>query len=125
MRGFLTVVPFLCLVGCATGEDESAPSAPTGVPGSPYWSSGSTTDEGKSTHLWIVDHANAILGKHQTLPAASHAYTWLNNAACSSRWRAGLKDADDKVSYNNWWSWKSHFYDPSTGTNYLGDTSPV
>jgi hypothetical protein len=122
MRGLLAVVPFLYLFGCANAEDDSDA---TGVPKSPYWSSGSTTDEGKSTHLWIVDHAEAILRKHPTLTRASRAYTWLSNAACSERWRQGLEDADDKVSYNNWWTFKSHFYDPSTGTNYLGGTSPV
>lgn len=125
MRAFLAVVPFLCLVGCATAEDEADSAATAGDPKSPYWSSGSTTDEGKSTHLWIVDHAEAILGHHQTLPHAQRAYAWLSNAACSDRWRQALEDADNKVSYNNWYTFKSHFYDPSTGTNYLGGTSPV
>lgn len=126
MRSLLAVVPLLSLVSCATAEDASEPDE-LGATGekTPYWSSGSTTDEGKSTHLWIVDHATAILGKHQTLARAGRAYAWMTNATCSPRWRQGLVDADDKVSYNNWWTWKSHFYDPSTGTNYLGNTSPV
>lgn len=119
----------MSLFGCATavdGSDATGDELDTaGVEGAPYWSSGSTTDEGKSTHLWIVDHARAILGKHQTLTRAARAFAWLNDSACSPRWRQGLADADDKVSYNNWWTWKSHFYDPSTGTNYLGGTSPV
>lgn len=121
MRGLLAVIPFAYLFGCAAAEKESDDPE---IDKTPYWSSGSTTDEGKSTHLWIVDRAIAILGKHQALPRAARAYSRLKNVECSARWRQGLADADDKVSYNNWWTWKSHFYDPSTGTNYLGDTNP-
>lgn len=125
MRSLVGVVSLLSLVGCATAEEVSDDTDIGDVEKTPYWSSGSTTDEGKSTHLWIVDHASAILGKHPTLARAARAYGWLTNAACSARWRQGLEDADDKVGYNNWWTWKSHFYDPSTGTNYLGGSSPV
>lgn len=111
------------LFGCATADDPYDDNGPD--PGVPYWGAGSTTDEGKSTHLFIVNRAMAILGKHQSLPRAAKAYARLSNAACSSRLRQGLDDADHKVSYNNWWTWKSHFFDPSTGTNYLGDDDPV
>lgn len=125
MRTLLAVVPLLSLAGCVATDAPESDADTTGADKTPYWSSGSTTDEGKSTHLWIVDHATAILGKHQTLPRAARAYAWLSNAACSARWRQGLEDADDKVTYNNWYTFTSHFYDPSTGTNYLGFTSPV
>jgi phospholipase C len=109
------------LVGCASAADESS-NSPSGVP---YWEAGSTTDEGKSTHLWIVNRATAILGKHPDLPRAARAYARLTSSACSARWRQGLDDADHKVSYNNWYTYKSHFFDPSTGTNYLGDDDPI
>ena len=113
----------MVLFGCATA---AAPTSQEDHSGDvPYWSSGSTTDEGASTHLFIVDHAMAILGQHQDLTRAARAYAWLSNPGCRSRWQQGLYDADHKVSYNNWYTYQSHFYDPSTGTNYLGDTEPV
>ncbi|HEY5952611.1 MAG TPA: hypothetical protein VIV40_44230 [Kofleriaceae bacterium] len=124
MRRSLGTVLLVALVGCASASDDTPPPAAQST-GVPYWSSGSTTDEGKSTHLWIVDRAIAILGKYQTLPRAAHAYARLTSSACSTRWRQGLDDADHKVTYNNWFTWKSHFYDPSTGTNYLGEDHPV
>jgi hypothetical protein len=110
------------LVGCATAHDDTPAPTPEREP---YWASGSTTDEGKSTHLWIVNRALAILGKHQDLPRAAHAYLRMMSSACSTRWRQGLDDADHKVGYNNWYTFTSHFYDPSTGTNYVGATSPI
>lgn len=122
MRHSLGLLSLVAVVGCATAE-ESSPDDP--VAGSPYWASGSTTNEGKSTHLFIVNRAVGILGNHLALPRAARAYAWLTNSSCSSQWRKGLDDADHKVRYNNWYTWTSHFYDPSTGTNYLGNTDPV
>src|SRR5262245_19377856 len=104
--------------GCANAADPADGTEDTAPPpGVPYWSSGSATSEASSTHLWIVDHAITILGKHQSLPQAAKAYARLTNPACKPNWQAGLKDADDKPGYNNFWTWTSHFYDPSTGTN--------
>jgi phospholipase C len=124
MRNLGMLVLAFC-VGCANAGEEGETSQ-TGVsPGTPYWASGSSTNEGKSTHLFIVNRAVAILGSHQTLPRAARAYARMNDPACRARWQAGLDDADHKVSYNNWYTWSSHFYDPSTGTNYLGFSSPV
>lgn len=111
--------------GCATANDPADELSDTQSGKTPYWSAGSATNEGKSTHLWIVNHAVTILGKHQTLAKASKAYARLTNPACKPHWQAGLQDADDKVGYNNWYTWRSHFYDPSTGTNYTGGSNPV
>ena len=111
--------------GCANAGDEEMTSQTGMSPGTPYWASGSSTNEGKSTHLFIVNRAVAILGNHTSLPRASRAFARMNDPACRTRWQLGLDDADHKLSYNNWYTWKSHFYDPSTGTNYLGGTSPV
>ena len=111
------------MAGCASAEGGS--DTEDAVPGSPYWASGSTTNEGKSTHLFIVDRAMDILGHHVGLSRAAHAHAWLVDPSCSSRWRQGLDDADHKVGYNNWYTYTSHFYDPSTGTNYLGARNPV
>lgn len=122
-RPLVLSLSFVVLFGCASAND---PYEDTGQePGVPWWASGSATDEGKSTHLWIVNRGLAILGKHQNLPRAARAYAWLMNPACSERWRKGLDDADHKVGFNNWYTFQSHFYDPATGTNYLGFSSPV
>lgn len=109
------------VVGCASAEDTTQ----TDIDKDPYWSSGSETNEGKSTHLFIVNRAITILGKHTSLPRAARAFARLNDPACRPKWQEGLKDADDRVGYNNWYTFRSHFYDPSTGTNYVGGTSPV
>ena len=115
----------MVLFGCANADDPYSTNDGTGDGRSPFWATGSTTNEGKSTHLWIVNRAVAVLGKNQSLPRAQRAYARMMSSTCSSRWRAGLEEADSKVSYNNWYTFKSHFYDPSTGTNYTGGTSPV
>jgi phospholipase C len=122
MRHLLGLLSIAAVVGCATADD---PSHDAPVAGSPYWASGSATNEGKSTHLFIVNRAVGILGRHLALPRAARAYAWLTNPTCSSQWRKGLDDADHEVRYNNWYTWQSHFYDPATGTNYLGNTDPV
>jgi hypothetical protein len=117
------MVSLLLLIGCATGDDQEST---TGSPqGSPYWASGSATNEGASTHLFIVNRSLNILAKHLSLPKASKAYARLTSSTCRTKWQQGLDDADHKPGYNNWFTWTSHFYDPSTGTNYLGGTSPV
>lgn len=120
-RAFITSLLFV-LVGCANAGDEA--ESTTQGHGTPYWASGSSTNEGKSTHLFIANHAVALLGQHGE-PRAQRAYAWMTSSSCANRWRQGLDDADHKVGYNNWFTWKSHFYDPSTGTNYLGSTHPV
>jgi phospholipase C len=116
----------LCaLFSCASGGDDDLSQTGTVNGKTVYWEAGSVTDEGQSTHLFIVNRAIGILGHHTTDARASSAYNRLTSSTCRSRWQQGLYDADHKVSYNNWYTWSSHFYDPSTGTNYLGFSSPV
>ena len=94
MGGSLGIMLLATLIGCASASDDST-SQPAGTP---YWAAGSTTNEGKSTHLWIVNRAIAILGAHQELPRAARAYARLTSSACSARWRQGLDDADHNVN---------------------------
>jgi phospholipase C len=116
----------LCvLFGCASAGDDDLSQTGTVNGKTVYWEAGSVTDEGQSTHLFIVNRALGILGHHLTDAHAASAYNRLTSTSCRSRWQQGLYDADHKVSYNNWYTWSSHFYDPSTGTNYLGNTSPI
>jgi len=126
MRRLWGTFPLIICFGCASADDPySTTSTDPPVEKAPYWASGSATNEGKSTHLFIVNRAITILGTHLSLSKASKAYARLNNSTCRTNWQLGLDDADHKVSYNNWYTWRSHFYDPSTGTNYMGQTSPI
>ncbi len=105
----------------------------------PYWATNSVGDEAGSTHLWIVDRATDVLGQHSE---GTRARTWLLNSTCKARWQQGLYDADYRAKYNGGWfdltptsstatiglsgaTWASHFYDPATGKNYKGQTSPT
>ena len=125
MRNVLGTLSLCLLFGCASTGDDDLSETGTVSGKTAYWEAGSATDEGQSTHLFIVNHAITILGHHMSDAHASSAFNRLNATACRSRWQQGLYDADHKVSYNNWYTWSSHFYDPSTGTNYLGNISPI
>src|SRR6185437_2592082 len=66
----------------------------------------------------------------------------LDASDCRPSWHQGLADADFKAAYNGGWfdvpvggstaelilagaTWNSHFYDPDTGLNYEGQSSPT
>jgi hypothetical protein len=108
----------------------------------PQWEAKSAGDERSSTHLWIVNRAVAILGRHPELPRAAAAHRLMTDPTCAPRWRQGLFDADYKKEYiGGRWdisptsseatiiasgaNWVSHFYDPDTGKNWKNQTSPT
>jgi phospholipase C len=123
MRKLLGTLSLCVLFSCASAGDDGADTNPPGQVTD--WEAGSVTDQGQSTHLYLVNQAIGILGHHLSEAHAANAYNRLTSSACRSRWQQGLYDADNKVSYNNWYTYTSHFYDPSTGTNYQGNTSPI
>lgn len=105
------------------------------------WETFSPTQENSSTHLWIVNRAVDQLGR-QTSTKARAAHQLLTKSTCKKQWQQGLFDADYKAPYHGGWSdlkvgaselqiaasgatWASHFYDPSTGVNYLGQSTPT
>jgi hypothetical protein len=117
------------LAACATEEEVSQDDA--------NWEAESALDETKSTHLWIVNSAVSILGKHSELAPAKAILSSMKDATCKAQWQQGLLDADYKGKYNNGRldlepgsgtlkiffagsTWESHFYDPDTGKNYKG-----
>jgi len=121
----------------------SACAEPADAPGSEpiAWETQSPNEELHSTHLWIVDRAIDQLGRQGTT-AATSAYRLLTKASCRNAWQQGLFDADYKAPYHGGWgdlkvgaseteialagaTWVSHFYDPSTNTNYVGLSSPT
>ncbi len=106
------------------------------------WGAESATNETDSTHLWIVDRALDLLASRRDLPKATSIAYVMNAPACRAQWQQGLIDADFLAAYNNGFldttpgdstvkilasgaTWKSHFYDPDTGKNYQGESSPT
>ena len=106
------------------------------------WDAESVDDETKSTHLWIVNRALGLLAERSDLPQAAAAVTLLGAADCQPSWHQGLADADFKAAYNGaHWdvavgastasltspasTWDSHFWDPDTGHNYKGHSTPA
>ncbi len=126
------------LIACsaATAEDEEVASH------ADEWEAQSPVHAEKSTHLWIVQSALEVLGRHEDLRPAHVIRTKMTSPTCLTAWEQGLFDADFRHEYNNGWrdlqpgasafeiflsgtSWKSHFFDPDTGRNYKGDRSPT
>jgi hypothetical protein len=106
---------------CSAPQDDAADEVGASAQA---WDTQSVTNEAQSTHLWIVERAVDILaGRSET--ASRKAVLLMRNATCATNWRQGLYDADFLDAYNNASTWVSHFYDPGTGTNYLGTTYPT
>jgi hypothetical protein len=121
--------------GCGQSPDGDSVDLLAPPPKQPLWDTESVTDEAESTHLWIVNRALDILARHkghpeqQAIPLDVYLDVFRSDS-CRSAWEQGLYDADFLSQYSNgdqvfphWW--KSHFYDPTTGTNYDGETSPT
>ena len=106
------------------------------------WEAMSVHSEASNTHLWIVDRAIDVLGKHPEHSRAKAARALMKDPACTPQWQQGLFDADYRHEYNNGRrdlvpgasvaviaasgaSWKSHFFDPDSRENYLGETTPT
>ena len=145
MKSVVSALGALLLVsiGTACGGGASEDTAGGAAASSDErWDAESVHNEGGSTHLWIVERAIDILGRHSDNARAKAARTLLQDAACTPRWQQGLFDADFLHQYNNGRtdlavgaslatiaasgaSWKSHFYDPDTRQNYMSETSPT
>lgn len=103
-------------------------------PGLPGWDSEDPFDETRSTHLWIVNRAARLAGQVPDLgprlvalvdPGAGRTGIPFHDRLCQ-----GLYDADWLPDYNNpsvsgQPTYKSHFYDAATGTNWLGEEDPT
>jgi len=137
------LVPSFLILSTACGLD----TEPTELAAEPdagliHWETESTSEDAHSTHLWIVNRAVDILSRHTDSPDAAAVFARMTEPTCRAAWQQGLFDADYKAPYHDGWrdlypgasewtiawsgaSWKSHFYDPDTGENYKGETSPV
>ncbi|MEW6492916.1 MAG: zinc dependent phospholipase C family protein [Cyanobacteriota bacterium] len=105
------------------------------------WDSKNPYDSTQSTHLWIVCRAAELASAQPDVgeyiynlikPWVSQSDSAFHDAVCNGLW-----DADEKDPYRNsvvegdeWYgklsaTYKSHFYDPETGKNWLGETEPT
>ena len=139
---YLFVLGLSSLLACATETTDDAPGEDDPGVTEGAWDAESADHEDASTHLWIVNRGIDILAKHSDDPVAKRMVSIMNDASCRKQWQQGLLDADFKAAYNNGTrdmapgandaqvalaqaSWKSHFFDPDTGKNYKGETSPT
>lgn len=148
----LFVVLVLVCVGCggevSGGSDGVLAEFPSIVPSTPPpgvrqadWDAESVDDETRSTHLWLVNRALDLLAARGDAQSQA-AVALLDAGDCKRSWHQGLADADFKAKYNGGLfdvpvgasttelllsgaTWASHFYDPDTGRNYKGQTSPT
>lgn len=110
---------------------------PSCNPGRLEWDTEDVWDETKSTHLYIVNRAAQLAGTGTTPGFADFINSDMQPFVGkdeASKFRQGLcqgiYDADFLPAFNNpnWLTqptWKSHFYDPATGQNYMGETTPT
>ena len=110
---------------------------PSDNPGLVQWDTEDVWDETRSTHLYLVNRAAQLVGTCTTAAYQNFAQNYLQPMVGRDQagpFRQGLcqglYDADFLSAYNNpnWLgqpTWKSHFYDASTGQNYMGETTPT
>ncbi|MDQ0416693.1 phospholipase C [Croceifilum oryzae] len=81
----------------------------------PNWTTGHPHEEGTNSHLWIVSRSIDIMTGSNEVQSqeVSLLKKWKDDLA------QGLYDADHIVTYNNFGTFSSHFYDPDTGSSYL------
>jgi phospholipase C len=83
-----------------------------------------------NTHIWMAHHAINLI---QNQSMASQKFYDRIKSPSSNFYPAlcqGLWDADKKAPFNNPFfgrvpTWASHFYDPDSGTNWLGHPDPT
>ncbi len=102
----------------------------------PRWATDDPFDESKSTHLWILRRAATLAQQQGT--QGQRIYRLVNPVVghepgdtFHNSLYQGLYDADYKAPYNNpaafgkFPTYTSHFFDATTGCNYLFQSSPT
>lgn len=110
---------------------------PSCNPGRLQWDTEDVWDETKSTHLYIVNRAaqlvstSSLQGLDTFVKDQLQPFTGKDQAGPFRQGLCqGIYDADFLPAFNNpnWLTqptWKSHFYDPASGENYMGETEPT
>jgi hypothetical protein len=121
------------LVGFAGGEGHHGPAADVHLL---RWDAEDVFDERQSTHLWIVNHAAALAKQDPDVGKLINDLVQpgkprVGDDGFHDNLCQGLFDADWKAPYNDpvafglTNSYKSHFYDPADGTNWMGEDDPT
>jgi phospholipase C len=120
--------PLTAAQAAAYAADRARWACPEGV--APTWQTRTEDDEAVNTHLWLCLRGLDLLARSDQ---ASHQgmAIWLGNYRRA--WQHGVWAADYVAPYcdRSWWGgypgckWFSHFYDPDTGKNWRGATSPT
>ncbi len=77
-------------------------------------------------HKRLVESAFNIIALHPTLHGSRRPLNMYGNAIFKEAVFKGLHDADYLAPYTDGITpYKSHFYDPDTGVNYMGETEPT
>jgi len=116
--------------------DAALITAMPALPGDAEQDAEDAFDEQKSTHLWIVSHAAVLLKEEGKAGQRIYELVKPHRGKIGDSFHdnlcQGLSDADHKAPYNDPLfpsgtipTWKSHFYDPDTRTNWLGEASPT
>jgi phospholipase C len=92
--------------------------------------SAAVTPDTPNTHVWLIDHAVDLIRRES---AAGRQFAALVRSRENGFYPAlcrALLDADKKAPFNNPLfgkipTWASHFYDPDTGVNWLGQNAPT
>ncbi|OUB23763.1 phospholipase [Bacillus cereus] len=101
------------------------------------WSAEHPNVSQQNTHKWIADRALDIIALDQSTKSRKDATDFFIHPQIVRAFEQGLYDADHLNEFNDGGvgkiyidayingGWKSHFYDPDTGTNYKGETTPT
>lgn len=88
----------------------------------------------KNTHLWLLFQAVSLIEGESASGRHLHNLIQPCDGIMDDDFRdslcQALADADNKAPYNNpivkvFPTWRSHFYDPDTGTNWMNQTNPT
>lgn len=88
----------------------------------------------KNTHLWLLFQAVSLIENESASGAHLHDLIQPCDGVMDDDFRdslcQALADADNKAPYNDpvvkiFPTWRSHFYDPDTGTNWMNQTDPT
>lgn len=125
----ITIVPSEIL-GAEISQDNQNHSRPK------RWSAENPHNVNESTHLWLAQDAINRLARDQD-DIKQNAAAFLNTPEYKTSFEQGLYDADYLDEFNQGGTgkiyidgyisggWKPHFYDPHTGKNYKGETTPT
>ncbi len=149
MKKWIVLPLGLLVIGCGTGSieddlydpfDES--QALAADDGTPKWETGTVPDSPTGTHQWLIRQAMRLLEANGDSAAANTPLGLFKDPACQKQIIQGVFDSDWLARYTgasqdltpdmdmiaqvlSGANYAAHFYEPVTGTNWLGQKSPT